>query len=80
VVGLNAIALAVNSDRLLQQNRQDRRLSVSHKAIAFSSHSAQVKAIVNPSQSIMIAFLVMGKIDRQPKPYACDRFLSIQPA
>jgi hypothetical protein len=46
----------------------------SRNAIAFSSHSAQVKAIANPSQSNTIAFTVMGKGDRQPKPIECDRF------
>jgi hypothetical protein len=42
------------------------------------AHSSKTDMIVHPSQSNMIAFTVMGKGDRQPKPYACDRFLSIQ--
>jgi hypothetical protein len=50
------------------------------KAIAFSSRSAQIKAIANPSPSNMITFTVMGKSDHQPKLNACERFLSIQPA
>jgi hypothetical protein len=36
-------------------------------------------AITNLSKSNMIAFTVMGKSDRQPKPNECDCFLSIQP-
>jgi hypothetical protein len=47
----------------------------SRKAIAFSSRSAQVKAIANSSQANMIALTVMGKGDRQPKTNACDRRL-----
>jgi hypothetical protein len=66
------------SDRPLQQNRRDRLLSIQPKALAFSSRSAQVKMSANPSQSNTIAFTVMGKSDRQPKPNACDRFPSFQ--